>query len=150
MMLAAHGLSVRVPTGWDVRIYRREPTDGEVPNPILHAATVRLPWSRGDYGSNVVDRLGADDAFVALLEFDRADASTALFAPRGLPHVTATDFGPRQLHRVLPHQSGTQSFFRVNGRPFSLYVVLGAHSRRLLLVDRVQQLLDGIGVGGRG
>ncbi len=149
MTLRAHGLTVREPDGWDVRIFRRRPADGAATHPVLHAATVRLPWERGDYGSNVVDRLGADDCFVALLEFAAADASSPLFAAAGLPRLRAADFHPRQLHRVLPGQSGVQRFFHVGHRAFSVYVVIGAHARRLHAAPRVRELLGSVGVGSR-
>lgn len=144
MTIARHGLTVRVPAGWDVRIFQRAAEAGEATHPVLHAATVRLPWVRGDYGSNVVDRLGADDAFVALLEFGEGAERSALFAPRGWPQLRAHDFGSAQLHRALQGQSGVQRFFHVGRRAFSLYAVLGGHSRRLLVVPRVQQLLASI------
>jgi len=141
-----HGLQVAPPPGWDVRIYRRDAAVGETTHPILHAATTRLPADRGDYGSNVVDRLGPDDAFVALLEFGPEAAAATLFARGGAPRLTARDFHPRQLHRALPGQSGVQSFFHVRGRAFGLYAVLGAHSRRLLVAPRVHALVASIRV----
>ena len=149
MSLHRHGLSVTPPAGWDVRIYRREPGPGETTHAVLHAATTRLPAERGDYGSNVVAGLGVDDAFVALLEFDPAETHSALFTRRGCPPVRPRDFSPRQLHRVLPGQSGVQSFFSVRGRAFALYVVLGAHARRLFVVPRVQELVGAIRVDPR-
>lgn len=146
-MLAAHGLSVRPPSGWDVRIYRRAAAPGESTHPILHASTVRLPWVRGDYGSNVVDRLGAADAFVALVEFGDGAAAAGLFEAEGVPRPRPGDFHPRQLHRVLPRQSGAQWFFHVGDRAFSLYVVLGEHAQRLLVVRRIREVLDTVDVG---
>lgn len=148
MTLVRHGLEVAPPPGWDVRIFRRTAGPGETTHPVLHAATVRLPADRADYGSNVVTLLGPDDAFVALLEFDAAAATTALFASSGWPQLTARDVHPQQLHRHLHGQSGAQVFFHVRRRSFSLYVVIGAHSRRLFVVPRVQQLLRGIRVEG--
>jgi hypothetical protein len=147
-MIARHGLAVAPPAGWDVRIYRRAPADGDTTHPIVHAATIRLPAQRGDYGSNVVTRLGPDDAFVAVLEFDPASATQPLFARSGLPRLRANDFATHQLHRALPGQSGTQVFFHVGHRAFSLYAVLGAHSRRLFVVPRVEDLLRSIRIGG--
>lgn len=139
--MRAHGLALDPPAGWDVRITRRRPDPGETTHPVLHACTRRLPFSRGDYGSGAVDLLGADDAFVALVEFDAAAAGSALHDPEGLPRPRAAQFSPRQLHRSLPHQSGCQWFFHVGARAFSLYVVLGAHERRAVLAPRVEALL---------
>ena len=146
MRLARHDLSVDLQPGWDVRIFRRPSGEGDVAHSVLHAATVRMPPDRGDYGSGVVTELGDDDAFVALVEFGADAASSALFSARGLPTISSRDFAPTQLHRVVPGQSGYQTFFRVHRRAFSLYVVLGAHSRRLFVVPRVRHLLDTIQV----
>jgi hypothetical protein len=145
--VSRYGITVAGAAGWDVRVYRRPAAAGELTHPIVHAATIRIPPDRGDYGSNVVAHLGAADAFLALLEFDAGDAGTALFRHRGLPRLTARDFDPRQLHRVLPGQSGVQRFFHADRRAFALYVVLGAHARRLYVVPRVQQLLESIRIG---
>jgi hypothetical protein len=149
MTVVAHGLRVRPPAGWDVRIYRRRPSaEGEATHPVLHAATIRLPSDRGDYGSNVVTALGADDAFVAVLEFGADSASSALFAHSGWPRVSARDFDPKQLHRSVLGQSGAQVFFHVGHRAFCVYAVLGAHSRRLFSAPRVQQLVSSISAEG--
>ena len=149
MSVVAHGLVARPPAGWDVRIYRRRPAVvGEVTHPVLHAATIRLPADRGDYGSNVVASLGPDDAFVALLEFGADAATSALFAPKGLPHLRAGDFSSKQLHRSILGQSGAQAFFHVGARAFCLYAVLGAHSRRLFVAPQVQRLVRAISVEG--
>lgn len=147
MNLQRHGLRVTAQPGWDIRIYRRAAAEGETTNPVLHAATVRLPWVRGDYGSNVVDRLGRRDAFFALIEFDPEAASTALFGPTGIPRPRSADFSPLQLHRVLPRQSGAQWFFNARGRAFSLYVVIGDHAQRLFVLPRVRQIIETVGVG---
>jgi len=144
MTLLRHGIQVTPPRGWDARIYLRDAGPGERTHPILHAATVRLPGDRNDYGSNVVTALGSDDAFIALLEFDAEAARSNLFAASGLPRVSARDLRPQTLHRTLPGQSGLQMFFHVKARAFSLYVVVGAHSRRLFTMPRVQQLLGSI------
>jgi predicted RNase H-like nuclease len=149
MSVAAHGLAVRPPAGWDVRIYRRRPAAmGETTHPVLHAATIRLPADRADYGSNVVASLGPDDAFVALLEFGADAVMSALFAPQGLPQLRAGDFSSKQLHRSILGQSGAQVFFHVGTRAFCLYAVLGAHSRRLFTAPHVQRLVGAISVDG--
>lgn len=148
MRVAAHGLSVDTPGGWDARIYRREVSEhGEDPYPVMHAANFALPSLRGDYGSGAVDRMSRNDVLVVLLEFDGPSAHTALFANRGLPRPRPDDFHPTQLQRVLPGQSGAQWFFNTSGRAFCLYVVLGSHHRRARLVADVHELLDRLTIG---
>lgn len=143
MKVAAHGLTVDTPGGWDVRIYRRAASEhGEEPFPVMHAANFALPTIRGDFGSGAVDRMGHDDVLVVLLEFDAASAQTALFANGGIPRPRPHDFHRAQLQRVLPGQSGAQWFFNTGPRAFCLYVVLGSHHRRARLIPPVNDLLD--------
>lgn len=150
MNVAAHGLSVDTPAGWDARIYRRPQSEaGEVPHPVVHAANFALPTVRGDYGSGAVDLMRAHHVLVALLEFDPSSAQTALFARRGLPRPRAEDFHSWQLQRVLRGQSGAQWFFNTGDRAFCLYVVLGSHARRARLIPQVHDLLDRLTIGGR-
>lgn len=143
-IISLHGVSIQVPTGWEARISRRAvDSGGETNFPVVHAATIPLPSNRGDYGSNVVERLGATDVFVSLIEFGAEAANTALFPttstfPASIP---ATEFHPRQLQRVLPGQAGKQVFFTFRGRPFCLYVVMGSVALRNQLVDRVEEIL---------
>lgn len=149
MRLAAHGLAVDPPAGWDARIYRRGATEpGEVPMPVAHAATIPLPAVRGDYGSGAVELLGADDVFVALLEQDPAAAGSPLY-DRPRPVLTAADFRPSRLQRGIPGQSGVQVFFSEGRRAFVLYAVLGSHANRVRLAPRAAALFDGLTVGGR-
>jgi hypothetical protein len=144
-VLRAHGLGVSPPRGWDAHIYRRlADGDGSTTHPVLHAATIPLPRGRGDFGTGAVERLGPDDVLVALVEYDEASATTALFRRRGFPKPTAADFHPRGLQRTIPGQSGAQWFFNARGRAFCLYVVLGSHSRRALLMPKVRELLDNL------
>jgi hypothetical protein len=148
MRVAAHGLAVDTPPGWDARIYRRTQTDdGEDNHPVLHAANFALPTVRGDFGSGAVDRMRADDVLVVLLEYGADSAGTALFAHRGLPRPRTDDFDPRMLQRTLRGQSGGQWFFTDGERAFCLYVVLGSHARRARLVPRVHELLDRMAIG---
>ena len=152
----AHALAVTIPAGWEGRIFRRaEAGDlhvaevagpsappGEKTLPVVHVATVPLPIDAADYGSGVVETLGAGDAFVVLKEFDSAEASQPLFANVGLPRQLDADvFDPAALQRRLPNQAGHQVFFQEAGRAFCLYVVLGAYRRRHDVVPRVNGVL---------
>ena len=96
--LAAHGIDVALPAGWDGRIAVR--ADG-APEPVVsasgtHVATLRarpvahfanfgLPAERGDFGSGAVELMGDQDVFVVLFEYEPAAAQTALFRDRRPP-----------------------------------------------------------------
>lgn len=164
MKVRAHGMALDAPPGWEVRIGRRAP-DAPPPaalfpaalgpvalgpvalgpaalsRPVLHAATIALPEVRGDFGGSVTGRLGELDVFVSLFEYGPEAVSTPLFATRGRPDLGAADFSPAGLQRSIAGQSGRQYFFQESGRAFCLYVVLGSHARRAVLVRRVRTLL---------
>ncbi len=163
------GIAVTLPPGWEAALYRREElapapdgtvttqglsqtalasvAPGATTHPVLHTASFPLPPDRGDYGSGAVDVMGAQDLFVSLVEFHPDASRTALFARRGVPvGLGSDDFGASSLQRVLEGQSGCQRFFSVNGRAFCLYVVLGSHARRHLLVPTVNALLESLDV----
>lgn len=149
MKVARHGLEVDVPAGWNARISRRPSTNGDTVNPVVHLASFPLPDQRGDFGSGAVERMHLDDALVVLFEYDPEATTTALFAREGRPRPKAADFSTRQLQRALPGQSGVQYFYRESGRAFCLYVVLGSHARRAVLVPQVARLVAGLTVGRR-
>lgn len=161
------GIGIELPPGWDVAVHRREertgdearggtrPSDvvlastapGATTHPVLHAGSFPLPADRGDYGSGAVDVMTATDVLVVLVEFHPDAAATPLFAADGPPRALTSDsFGAQSLQRVLDGQSGYQRFFSTAGRAFSLYVVLGSHARRHLLVPVVNQLLETIDI----
>jgi hypothetical protein len=154
--LRAHGVAIEVPGGWDGRISRR-PEHGEIraagadgpaaapgftTRAVTHISSRPLPVDPADFGSNVVEGLGPDDAFVVLLEFDPASAGTPLFAAQGLPRALDPErFSPTMLQRTIPGQAGLQVFFTERGRALCLYVVIGAYSRRHAIVPKVNAVL---------
>lgn len=154
--LAAHGIEVTLPTGWEGRVFRR-PSSGEVaataadgpPAPagdsthaIVHVATIALPPGMGDFASGAVDRLGPSDAVIVLFEYDPASAGEPLFQAAGIPRaLAAEDFSPGVLQRAIRGQAGVQRFFHETGRAFCLYVVLGAYSNRQQVVPEVNTVL---------
>ena len=164
--LSAHGLGADVPRGWDAAVYRRggdplakivtavdkagNPLDANGGRalyypPILHLATFPLPAVRGDFGGGAHDTMRTRDLFVCLLEFDPATASAPLFAAEGAPWpLRPDDFSPSAMRVPINNQAGCQRFFRVDGRAFTLYAVIGSHSLRRVLVPRVNEALRGV------
>lgn len=135
MKVEASGLAISAPRGWDVRIYRRPAVEpGAVTQPVLHAANFALPVQRADYGGGVVERMGPQNIFVALLEFERASATTPLFDHPRPKRLLLETFGPDRLQRVIPGQGGAQFFFSERGRAFCMYVVIGSYRNRATLV----------------
>ena len=153
--LAAHGLSVEVPAGWEAELSTQpDPASldsglksSDASLVVVHAANFSLPAERGDYGSGAVEIMDRNGIFAALIEFDRASATSKLFAHEGFPtRLDAADFAPDQLHLALPGQAGLQQFFRVGSRAFCLYAVIGSYSMRGLLVPELNRLLSGVSV----
>jgi hypothetical protein len=153
MSISGTGVEVGLPQGWDGRIAGRLP-EGDVstaaiasatePTAVVHAASFPLPADLGDFGSGAVNRMTARDVFVVLLEHGPESIGTPLFAAQGIPRLRPNDFSPATLRMMLPGQSGVQRFFTVNGRPFCLYAVIGAHSRRIGLAGVVNELLAAV------
>jgi len=147
MTLVAAGLRLELPVGWEARIRRQVASQpGRPGNVLLHASTIPLPEQRGDFGSGVVERLGPDDAFIAMMEYDGKDASAVLFRSGRLPSPRPSDFSPDVLQRTRAGNTGAQWFFAVSGRPFSLHAVLGSHARRAPGAAKVDRLLRGLTV----
>ena len=149
MRVESHGISTELPPGWEAEITVRPESEEEAAlatgekttMPVAHLANFPLPPERGDFGSNAVEIMTADDVLVCLIEFDRGSAGTALYAREGIPVLTPDAFSPESMQRALPGQSGAQEFFSVGGRAFCVYVVLGSHTRRAETVEIVNQLL---------
>lgn len=149
--LTSSGLSVGLPTGWEGEIFNRAPdTDGrslavaeeEVARNVVHLANFALPAERGDFGSGAVELMSTGALLVILFEHGPESVDTPLFARTGVPQLTADEFHPQQMQRTLMGQSGRQIFFNEAGRAFCLYVVLGSHRQREVLVPLVNEVLS--------
>ena len=147
LTLDRHGLRATVPVGWECRIGKQfERDDGETYS-VLHAATIPLIGPRADYGGGVVENLGPNDVFVALVEFGPPEAGSALFKEVDeLPTLEVGMFHRNQLQRRIRGQAGVQHFFTFNGRPFCLYVVLGSIVNSAQLVEKANELVRGLTV----
>lgn len=145
-----HGMSANAPRGWTVQVRRlpgaEPPTPGaraaaaqeDVTRGVLHACTRPMPADRGDFGSGVVDLLGPDDVFVALVDYGTEVADQGLFERQGIPRLTPSQFAPNRLQRPLPGLSAAQHFFSSGGRGFCLFTVVGSHARRMASVARAE------------
>src|SRR5690242_4750295 len=106
--LSGYGITLDLPSGWEARITMRdaEPaaaalaastsgtataTAAATSGALVHAANFALPEARGDFGAGAVEVMGSPDLLVILFEYDRASATTPLFAARGIPRVRAED-----------------------------------------------------------
>ena len=146
-VLRAHGIQATLPGGFEGRIFVRPVTGKEVTFPVAHFATFALPADVADFGGGAVNLMTSTDIFAVLFEYGPESIGTRLFAHQGMPRTLgAADFRPTVLRRGLNGQSGTQWFFTEEGRPFTLYVVLGSHSLRNSLVPKVNSLIGSIGV----
>ena len=146
-LLRAHGIEAPLPNGFEGRIFVRPTVGDEETYPVAHFATFALPAEVGDFGSGAVNLMGADDVFAVLFEYGPASVGTRLFARQGMPRsLTTSNFRPYVLRRGLGGQSGTQWFFTEAGRPFTLYVVLGSHARRGVLVPKANTLLTNVAI----
>ncbi|TPG17141.1 hypothetical protein [Pedococcus bigeumensis] len=165
-----YGLRAAAPQGWQVSVTRRpgaepaaptgvvirgaaphaaEGPQADVTRAVLHACTRPMPADRGDFGSNVVDLLGPDDIFVALVDYGTEVADQGLFENQGMPRLAPSQFGPNRLQRPLPGMSASQHFFSSGGRAFCLFTVVGSHARRMASVPRAAALVASIRITDR-
>jgi hypothetical protein len=145
--VAAHGIALDLPTGFEGRVYRRQPTDGSIARPVTQAASFSIPPATGDFGTGAVEQMSPSDVFLTLVELGPDSAGEALYRYQGMPRaVPPSQFDPRRMKRPLPGQGGGQWFFTETGRPFTLYVVLGSFANRTRLVPIVNRLLRGVTV----
>ncbi|HEY6425910.1 MAG TPA: hypothetical protein VIX84_01635, partial [Acidimicrobiales bacterium] len=59
--IQAHGITARLPTGFEGRIFVRSTVGDGVSYPVAHFATFPLPDDVGDFGSGAVTLMGATD-----------------------------------------------------------------------------------------
>lgn len=146
--LAAHGLALGLPAGWEGRIQRRATSVAvEETRPVVHLANFALPEQRDDFGGGVTPLMRSPDVFVVLFEYGPESLGTRMFSAQGVPRVSADMFGSNRLQRPLPGQLGCQRFFTANGRPFCLYVVAGSRAYLPRIVAEVNGVLAGLDVG---
>ena len=143
--LAAHGIGLDVPKGWEGRIVRHAVAHAaEQARPVVHVASFPLPEARGDFGVGVTELMRSGDVFVTLFEYGPESVGTPLFATEGVPRLTIDLFTSRRLQRTLPGQVGSQLFFTAQRRPFCLYVVVAGRFHLHRVVPQVNTMLEGL------
>lgn len=123
MRLAAHGIEIELPRGWEGRIYRRPRGD-----PTLHAGNFPLPARDGDFGTSATRGMPVGGIFLVLTEYrpgEGLEPGRGLFAADAIP----LPLEPWQFRRGATlvgrrDHAGLQHFFTQGGRPFCLYAVL--------------------------
>ena len=141
--IAAHGVRLDVPSGWEGRIVRRAPVNPlEQSRAVVHLASFPMPEARGDFGVGVTELMRRGDVFVTLFEYGPESVGTPMFAAKGIPTLTTDMFGPRRLQRTLPGQIGCQLFFTADRRPFCLYVVVAGRLHLRPAVAQVNAMLE--------
>lgn len=147
LRLAGRGLEVRLPAGFEGRIFSRAPPGAAVGRTVAQFATFPLPVGAGDFGGGATTLMGPDDIFAVLFEYGPESVGKLLFQRSGMPRrLGPGDFEPYVLRRGAARQSGTQWFFTERARPWTLYAVLGDHGRREALVARLNLLLGNLEV----
>jgi hypothetical protein len=146
--LAAHGLAIGLPAGWEGRIQRREVTvAAEKTHAVMHLANFALPERRDDFGGGVTPAMRSPDVFVVLFEYGSESLGSPLFSAHGVPRITASLFSSKRLQRPLPGQLGCQQFFTVNQRTFCLYVVAGSRAYLPRIIAEVNAALAQLDIG---
>lgn len=149
--ISAWGVELEPPRGWDVE-FSGEAAKTLSSRPgasplVIHAGNFRLPANRGDFGSGAVEVMGNRGVLVALLEYDSASASTALFNRNRLPKAIAPDdVQTHTLQRGVAGQAGAQIFCVESGRAFCLYVVIGSFRLRHVLVPLANEVIATINI----
>lgn len=145
--LEAHGVAATLPLGFEGRIQRHQPHGDERTYAVGQFSTFALPPATADFGNGAVQLMSTRDVFAVLLEYGPESVGRKLFESRGLPRrFTPADFSRHAARDGSGLQSAVQRFFVENGRPFTLYVVLGSHLGRRALLTPLHGLLDGLRV----
>jgi hypothetical protein len=117
----------------------------EVISPFAHFANMALPAEMDTFGGGGVEQLGPGNILICLVEYSSECVGSALFSRQGLPRkLSPRDFNRKSLQRILPRQTGSQSFCTESSRPFCLYVVVGSFLGLGSAVRQVNSILRGI------
>ena len=104
--IAAHGLAVSLPVGWEGRILRRQETAGERTRAVVHCATFPLPEQRDDFGGGVTQLMRSSDVFMVLFEYGPESLGAVFaFVSEGIGVTVFVD-GPPALVRQRTQDVG--------------------------------------------
>jgi hypothetical protein len=124
--LTGHGISLRLPRGWEGTIFVPDLPPPAINLPVLHASDQGISMRRSTFAPELAARAGATGTLVVLVEFDPGLANEGLYATSGLPlPIRRTDLHPHALQIPDPLQEGRQWFLSIRDRAFCLYVVVG-------------------------
>jgi hypothetical protein len=121
--IAAHGLAIEVPRGWEARMWVPDLPAPAVNLPVLHLANFPLPVTRDTYAEELADGLRPGQVVASLAELASELAGRGLYAAEGVAPIRRDELDPRALQRQERGRLGLQRFFSMGGRAFSLYVM---------------------------
>jgi hypothetical protein len=146
--IAAQGLTMTLPAGWEARIARRSLLHArERAFSVMHLATFPLPEQRDDFGGNFIETMRSSDVFVTVFEYGPESVHQPLFAASGVPRVNAQMFSSTRLQRRRPGHLGCQLFFNTSERAFCLYVVAGSRAALPRIIAQVNGALAALHIG---
>jgi hypothetical protein len=125
-VLAGHGLSIGLPSGWEGRIFVSDLPAPAVNLPVMHATDLALTSERSTFAPEIAARAGGTGTLVTLAEFESRLANVGLYEPTtlGLP-IRRQDLHANALQVPAPELEGHQRFCSLGERAFALYVVVG-------------------------
>jgi hypothetical protein len=143
--LSGHGISIRLPPGWEGTIFVPDLPPPAVNQPVMHASDQAISTRRSTFASELASRAGASGTVLALVEFDPLLANKGLYAAQGLSlPIRRGDFHPKAMQIPDPFQEGRQWFFSIRDRAFCLYAVVGTgpglHDRLALVNEALGTL----------
>jgi hypothetical protein len=162
-----YGISIRLPGGWDGRLYSRPLVEPSVlpeglaepfsrtPSAQGGAATLQIanftiPAKTGDFGTGATARMPRGGVFAALVEYQRGqglEPGRGLFESREIPVPLAPgDFDPQTLLLAVRGQEGVQRFFSVGVRPLCLYAVIDGHAKHGRALAELNQALTSLAI----
>jgi hypothetical protein len=135
--LASLGLRVMLPSGWEGRIRRSGA------RAVLHLASFALPpTGSDDLAGAAVEAIPRDGVVIALVEMGEDVLGSVLYANEGVPEIAAAQIAPGVASGPIPEGAGgVQRFFTAAGRPFMLYVAVGAVTDADRLAAEANQVL---------
>jgi hypothetical protein len=135
--IAGFGLSLRIPDGWDGRVWKPK-VDYPI-DPMVFAASFPLPEHEDPLGSKALAEVTPTRVLVRVFEVGNAPGSNGFRVLRKPVSVSSADLRPyRETSRG---RSVMRRRFALHGRSFVLFVDFGTRPPRRRLVRQVNGLL---------